>query len=212
MSIDLDALRLELKEHLGVSTELDSTALDLLLNRSYWEILDKVNFREQEVTAHFNVAAGVNLYDVPNPFESIKLLSIENPDTGEHQTLDRCSQLFYENNYQNIDTAQGKPTQYLREGGGIRLLPTPDNTYTLTIKYITTLQDLSDNKTTLEIPQSWHEIILLGGVWRGFMRLGDYARCNQVKGHQVNLIAGLTPVEAKEEVDSSHAGLEVRWE
>jgi hypothetical protein len=48
MSIDLVTMRDELRDHLGQDdVELDDDAADLLLNRAYWELLDKFPFREK---------------------------------------------------------------------------------------------------------------------------------------------------------------------
>jgi hypothetical protein len=61
-----------------------------------------------------------------------------------------------------------------------------------------------------DIPQEWHELILFGGVWRGYIKLGDYNRANAMKNHQVGLIESTVPVEAKEETDSRDVGLSIR--
>jgi hypothetical protein len=211
VSIEIAELRTELREHLGVDeTELDNTQADLLLNRAYWELLDKFPFREKEVTITFPTVAGTRLYDVPSPFEALRLLSVEDLDDFSHKTLDRMSVLEYEKKYVNQEDSQAKPTHYVREGCAVRLYPTPDDVYTLTMKYWTVLADLSDSNTDPCIPQSWHELILFGGIWRGYLRFGDYQRANNMKAHQVNLINSQVPTESKEEIDSPYAGIEVK--
>ena len=65
---------------------------------------------------------------------------------------------------------------------------------------------VAEEKTSL---QSWHEIVLYGGLWRAFIGMNDYQRANAAKQHQSALVASSVPVEAKEEYDSHRAHLEV---
>lgn len=209
MTIALETLRDELREHLGVDdVELDNDAADLLLNRAYWELLDKFPFREKEVSATFATVDGTILYSMPSPFEALRQLSIENPDTFEHTYLRKWSIREYEENYNSHEDARGYPTNYVREGCAVRLWPTPDDAYTITIKYLTVLADLSDDNDSPGIPQQWHEIILYGALWRGYVRFGDYVRSKATQGMWANMIAGIKPTEAKEEVDTHYSGLQ----
>lgn len=209
--IDLIELRDSLREHTGTDEDdMPDTKADLLLNRAYWEILDKFHFREKEVTATFDIVAGTRLYNMPDPFDALRLLSVLNPDTEQHMVLKRMTIQKYEELYNESEDEQDFPTHYVREACSARLWPTPDADYTATIKYWTTLADLVEGTNeTPPIPQSWHEIILFGGVWRAFVSFGDYVRGNTAKAHQSALIESAVPVEAKEEYDSESAGIEV---
>lgn len=212
MSIDVPTLRDELRDHLGQDEfDLPDDKADLLLNRSYWELIDKFAFREKEVTATFQTVAGTRNYDMPSPFEALRQLSVLDPVSQQHRVLKKMTVLEYENSYNESDDFQDIPARYVREKCFARLYPTPDDTYTITLKYWTTLADLSDSNDP-EIPQSWHEIILYGAIYRGFLRIGDLNRANQFKAHQNALINSSIPVEAKEEFDTHTAGLDVKWE
>lgn|SRR5207302_5728101 len=220
MTLVLADLETELEEHLGLdSTDIGQAPwtidrIDLLLNRSFWEIQYKFPFREKELTATFATVAGTRLYSLPVPFESLRQLSIEDLNDFSHSVLQRTTIYDYESRYINnpSGTEQDKPQFYTREGTGIRLLPTPDKVYTLTIKYQTTLADLSTQNNIPVIPQIWHEVILYGALWRGFLRLGDYARAQQSRAHQRELMAEIQPVESKEETDTHLGGLDVAWD
>jgi hypothetical protein len=209
--LDLEQMRGSLRRHLGMDiSDLPDPDADLLLNRSYWEIIDKFNFREKEVTATFSTEVGISRYNMPEPFEALRQISIPITDNlpKPHKTLERMTAFEYENVFVEGETNRGRPEKYCREGCFARLWPTPDKVYTMTIKYWTTLADLaSDNAPA--IPQVWHEIIVFGAVWRGQLEIGDYARCNQMKAHQINLINSTSPVEAKEEFDTHTGGVEV---
>lgn len=211
MTLDIIQLRADLRDHTGTDEfDMPTAKADLYLNRSYWEILDKFHFREKEVTATWDTVAGTRLYNMPSPFEALRKLSIKDPATGEHKVLDRTTIDVYERTFDADSDAQGFPVAYVREGCAVRLLPTPDDAYEITQKYWTVLSDLSDSNSVPPIPQSWHEIIMFGGVWRAFLGNRDFVSANATKAHQISLINSSVPVEAKEEYDSPEARLEVR--
>lgn len=210
MGLDLDQLREDLRDATGTDEDdLPNTKADRYLNRSYWEIIDKFHFREKEVTVTWPTIIGVRLYNMPEPFEALRKLAIKVPSSNEHLVLDRISIDTYENNYDPDDDSEGQPIKYVREGCAVRLLPTPDAVYEITQKYWTVLADLTNDNNTPPIPQSWHEIILFGAIWRAFVAFGDWPRADGAKKHQISLIDSSVPVEAKEEEDSPRAGLEV---
>ena len=199
----IDELRLHLGEDEGDIPDNDAL---VLLNRSYTEIQDKYPFREKEVTATFPTVEAQRLYGVPAPFEALRQISILNPDTDIHEVLEKMSILDYENNYSEVSTDEAMPTGYVREGCNIRLYPTPDDIYTLTLKYWSPLTDLSLVQSP-SVPAVWHEIILFGAVYRGFFRRSDYVRGNQAKMQQKTMIDSIIPIEAKEEIDTPMAAL-----
>lgn len=217
---DLATLRVEIRGLLGVDeTDLpndtvvtsgsEKVGLDLLLNQAYWEVLDKNHFREKEVTATFPTVAGTRFYKVPSSFEALQQLSIEDLDSGLHSPLERATEYEYESIFQNTTDSQGKPSKYLREGNGIRLWLTPDNAYTVTIKYWKELTDLSSTNLNPEIPRTWHEIIKYGAAWRGAAQLGDYAKVQMFMAIHGGLMKSAVTVEAKEEGDTHTGGVEV---
>lgn len=215
MNLSLETLENELLAHLGLDASDFTNGLsdvDLLLNRSWWDISDKFKFREKEASTTFVTVAGTRQYicaDIvsPSAFDSLRLLSIEDLVTFQHDPLLNMTLKVYEGLYINNTTEQAKPTNYIRDGGNIILYPTPDKVYTLTLYYRSTLSDLAVSGAP--IPESWHEIILYGALWRGFARLGDYNRLNGAKKQWASLIESSSPIEAKEASNNPMAGLEV---
>lgn len=211
MSIDLTSMRAELLDHLGLTTEFDNNDLDLLLNRSFWEIMNKFPFRETEESATFVTTEGEGFYATPALFEAIRLLSIKQLDeTGDKwTTLERMTIRTHEKELDTSEDARGMPERYVRENGGYRLEPIPDDEYDMRVKYWITLADLSGANLDTELPAIWDEIILLGGVWRGWIKLKNYPDAREMTNHQRALINSSVPVEAKEEEDSPLAGVEL---
>lgn len=213
MGLTVDTMVTELQEHLGLdSDELPTSAALLLLNRSWWDILNRFPLKEKEVEATFPTVAGTNLYELPASFDALRLISIEDLNDESHTPLNRLTRYRYESVFQNTTDAQGKPTDYLREGSCIRLYPTPDDAYTITIGYWSNLDDLVSGSSEPNCPREWHEIVLFGAIYRGFLRLKDYNQANATKAHQASLINSIVPVESKEEGDSHLSGLDVQRE
>jgi len=218
---DISTLRVEVRSLLGVDdTDLPNDTVitpgsekigcDLLLNQSYWELLDKFQFREKERTATFPTVVGTRFYKISSSFEALQQLSIEDLDSAQHTPLERATQYEYESIFENTTDARGKPSKYLREGlGGIRLWPTPDKVYIITVKYWIELTDLSSTNISPEIPRSWHEIVKFGAAWRGAAHLGDYAKVQMFGIIHNNLMKSATLPAAKEEQDTHTGGVEV---
>lgn len=212
MSLSLERMRVKVRKPLGFEEgdpDLTNTDIDELLNISMWEIDNKFPFREKEVTVTFNTVAGTRNYDMPEPFDALISLSIKNEYSNAFGKLERMSTDVYENNYDSDSDSQGAPTHYVREGCFARLLPTPDKAYLISMKRLIMIEDITNEKPRFDLPRVWHEIIAFGAIWRGFINLGDIARANQIKNHQVALINTTVPTAAKEERDSRTAGLEV---
>lgn len=210
MSLDIVKLRKGVRKPTGMEegdTDLIDDEIDDYLNRSFWEIQDKFPFREKEKTIRFATVIGTRSYDMPKPYDALVSLSLMDPYSSEFGKLARMSTDEYESVYIEKDYERGAPTHYTRENCFVRLFPTPDKEYTISMKRLITLEDLSNIKTTLDIPRVWHEIVMYGAVWRLFLDFGDISRSNHFKAHQVSLINSTIPTESKEEEDSREAGV-----
>lgn len=209
---DIDSFRDEVRDHLGVDEDdLPNTQLDLLINRSYQWLLDEFKFRVEEKSVTFPTIEGERNYDLPSNFESLRGISIEHLTTMQHTSLDRMTNDEYELKYVNDSDEENYPTHYVREGLCIRLWPTPDDIYTMTLKYNKLLTDLSDDNPTPEIPKAWHEWILMGAVYRGHYKYGDIPRARSVQAWiegEIVKAKRRKETESREEEDSHRSGLE----
>jgi len=212
MGLNINALRSGIKKPLGMDdtdTELTNDDIDLYLNRSLWEVDNKFPFKEKEKTVTFPLIEGIRNYSVPVPYEAVKTLAV----IGQYDELShplRYMEVFeYNSLYDTSEFARGQPTGYTRENNFIRFYPTPDYEYTIVLKRLILLDDLSDTNSEANIPRVWHEIIMFGGLWRALIDYGDIARANHIKNHQIALINSTVPVQAKEEGQDKFAGVEV---
>ena len=85
----------------------------------------------------------------------------------------------------NVDiTNTGAAGEFARRGNGIYFIPTPDEAKWYRAYYYRLPSSLSANDltATCELPEDWHEIVILGGVWRGFEKLMEPARSAEAKG------------------------------
>lgn len=213
MSLVIQDLRDGLRRSCGgiEIADYSNDIVDLWLNQAYWEIMDKFPFREKQKTSTFQFIDGVRFYDAPTPFEAVTKISIADATESDnkHTPLKRMTIDRYEQEYDSDDDQEGKPEFYIRYGIGFYVLPTPDKAYDGFIYYNTTLADIADDNTTPEIPQVWHEIIMFGGIARGWLQLDNTNKATFYFNLQATKINTTSPTEAKEEEDSSLAGVEL---
>jgi hypothetical protein len=208
MGLSVNQLIDELRAITGVdSDDLPTPDVELLLNRSWWDLMNKVEFRETEMSATFNTVAGSERYEIAPPFEALKSLSVLNPATNTWQLVDVFDTRVYDSNLKPDVLEQGIPTRYFRENKTVVFYPTPDAVYEIKIRYMTTLADLAAGGLEPIIPQVWHEIILLGAVWRCYQRLGDMARKDSIKGDWIGLLNNIKTTKEQETVDTKFAGV-----
>lgn len=178
--------------------------LELILNQSWWELLNKFDFREKESAYTITASAGDYTYPVDNLQEAFQSASVLNPTTQQSTKLVPMSQAFFQDNYNEnavLQTQyQAQPELYYRYNSDIVLYPVPDQAYTITVQMLMTLSDLATGNYP-DVPREWDEIILYGAVWRVFIETGDVERADSFVNHQARLINNMVPVKSKEESD-----------
>lgn len=209
MTINLQTLRDKVRRATGQdSDDLTDAECDLLLNQTYWEIQEKFHIREVESSTTFSTAEGQREYELPPSFESLRISAIRDNESGDDAELDRMSIKEYESSYSADTEKQAKPTKYFRAANAIILWPTPDDIYTVILHYRTKLDDLTDSNVDPQLPRSWQEMLYVGAVARAFFDNGDFENEKKSNAKYVQLINSAVPVEAKEEWDSSKAGVQ----
>lgn len=210
MSLELQDLRDLLRSHLGNLDEQDmpDSEADSLLNRSWWEVADKFKFKEKEGKDSFPTVESTAEYDLSSTTSDLfGLTRVAAEDTyGKHFLLNRIDESKYESEYDEDSSQEGFPTHYFRRDVTLTLHPTPDAAYTIYIYYQKTLADLSSGGP--DVPRSWHEVILLGAVWRGYLAMKDFAAVNAVRNTYTGLLNSIVPVESVEATDTRHIRVE----
>ncbi len=205
--IALSVLRTEIRLATGQdSDDLPDSDADLLLNRTYWEILEKLHVKEVEASTTFATVIGQREYTLPPSFESLRLSAAVDPDSDVHTPLDVISIRDYEAKYVDNSDSQAVPTRYFRASGSIVLWPTPDAVYTIVLHYRSQLDDLSDSNIEAQLPKSWQELLIYGATARAFFRLNDYDKGKPAMSVYTQALNSAVPVEAKEEIDRAYAG------
>lgn len=210
MGLNIQQMRDILRNATGQDEDdIDDTTCDLYLNRAFWEVQDAFPFREREKLATFQTIAGVLKYDIPSG-EAIQSLSIMDTtqDTFSHVPLDQIDATDYETRFIDDEDNRGVPTKFVREGCLIRLWPTPADVYTVQIRRLIVLADLSNLNSVPSIPQVWHEIIAYGGVERRFIDLGDINRAALFRKLKGSMMDEKTSIKSEEkQANTQHAGL-----
>lgn len=205
--ISVDQLIVKLRRATGVDEDdPDWTIPDLLLvlNQSWWEILNKFDFREKESSYTITTVEGTYTYPVDNLQEAFLSASIINPITMQSNKLDPMSIAFFQETYNDNALIQiqyqGQPNLYYRNGSDLILYPVPDQPYTIKAQMLLSLADLASGNYP-DIPREWDELVLYGAVWRVFLETGDVLRADYFVNHQTRLINNTVPVQSKEETD-----------
>ena len=225
--MNLPELLDELKKHLGLPEghpDFDNTRLISFINRSYHEIRDKAPFKDNKTYQDRELVPGTNEYlaldndPVPSDLKQLLHVSILDPKdvgTDNHTPLDRINIREFESLYQGnspiiedgiaAESYRGRPTKYLIHGDYIQLVPAPDKAYILRVYHEVIDLDYADPANTLSwTPPVWHEIILFGAVYRGYVALGDMVRAQEFRNMQANLMNSTEPADAKDEQANVH--------
>lgn len=202
MGLSSSQLITDLRNSTGLdSTDLPDASALRFLNRSWWEVCSKFKFREKETQTTLTTVAGTRDVNVPADMFATRIAVIIN-DELEHIQLDQIDEQTYENLYDSDSENENIPTMYFRYGSIIRLYPTPDDAYSLVVYYWKNLTDLAVLNDP-SIPQSWHEIVLFGAIWRAKAELGDLDSKASFQMDQQRLIESATPVQTIETYDSN---------
>lgn len=185
----------------------DNPGVDSLLNQSWWELTDTFKFKEKETSRTDNTVIGTNTIAVQADINGLQVVSIQDLNSDQHNNLNEITIRDFEEAYVDRTEARGKPTHYIRRGSNIILWPTPDDVYEITSYYWKTLADLVSGGPT--IPQSWDEVIMWGGIWRGFAQLGDFNRKRGAKETQLELLSTKETDDVKEKTNRPYSGVQM---
>ena len=211
MPLVLQNLRDDLREAIGYQddTEFDNTKCDRVLNRSFWEVIEKIPFKEKEKTVQFPTIAGFNLYQVPSDYDAIRSIFWINDLDNTQKQIRRLSPEAQEEMFVDSEDQWGDPEFYYRENQCLKFWPIPNRELTITLLYWKDLADLDGADSEFPLQKVYYDIVLFGAVYRQALTLKQIPLSNTYRDQQSALLRGLEPKIETEKNDSRYAAVEV---
>jgi len=152
-------------------TTLIPTFITLTENRLNRELRVRANM----VRATTTTTAGQAFYDLPS--DLIELRNITYDSNSQSHALRYLSPESVSREYGTI--LSGQPRAYTNLGNDLKLTPTPDAAYTISINYYSQLRSLSDNVTTNDVLAEYPSLYLFGSCLEGAIYLNDTEQTNR---------------------------------
>lgn len=145
----------QLRSHVlsyGFDSNTFSSRINTYLNDAQDLVARRVNYYIDEAVQSISTVAGTALLPFPADFARGRTLF----DTGRNIQLELVS-------LRDIDrsnsTTTGAPYAYAINGTNFQLYPTPDNVYTLQLRYWKVPAALVGDSDTSTIPSDWHRLL-----------------------------------------------------
>jgi hypothetical protein len=211
MAISLHNLRDELRETTGMDeTDLPDNIAERYLNLSWWELQDKVKFREKENRATLNLVAGTRSYlltAIDPSIDNITSVAISQLNTTQFNLINKRDYHAILDESDSDTYARGVPSEYATYGTSIYFDPIPDAAHVAEIVYRETLQNIPAGGPP--VPQVWHEFVLLGAIARVFRRNGEFQKSAAIRMERDALAVITVPDIVKETEDFRMVGIHV---
>lgn len=164
------------------ATDIISTArYNLWLNNSEIEIASAFQFFQTDKWVKRNTVDGTHTYALPS--DCLGMYSLR--DATNKRRIRRTG-------FRKVDNTdyltEGLPTHYIRFGLDFQLIPTPDATYEIQLRYCKELTAMSADGDYPTLLSPWHECILMGAEWRGWRAIGEIKRAQLVKQEYIGLV------------------------
>ena len=165
--MDLGELRAEVNARGFTTPTFTDARINQLLNDAQNFVARRCNYWVNESSDSISTVSGTASYAWPSDLGRVR----EVFGTDEHFALVPVG-------LRQIDRslpANGRPYFYALDGGNIHLYPTPDNVYTLTLRYWAIPTAMSSDSDTPNLPTDWHHILWTYVVWKCFEADDDSA-------------------------------------
>ena len=147
------------------------TFITLTENRLNRELRVRANM----VRATTTTTAGQAFYDLPS--DLIELRNITYDSNSQSHALRYLSPESVSREYGTI--LSGQPRAYTNLGNDLKLTPTPDAAYTISINYYSQLRSLSDSVATNDVLAEYPSLYLFGSCLEGAIYLNDTEQTNR---------------------------------
>lgn len=151
----------EITQRLGNRSDI-TARVPIWLNDAYMEVLlsPRFAFFELDQSTTITTADGTRTYSLASITDLWFILSVR--DTTNSQRLRRA----HVREFDDIQYTEGQPNRYARFGNTLELDPTPDGTYTLTVRYRKRPSELSDGGSPV-MGREWDEVLIALAVLKG---------------------------------------------
>lgn len=212
MSLTLQEIRDLVRRALGdlTSADMPDSEVDQYINMAIWSLEDQYDFKAKECFVESDTADGQARYTVPSDLDAIMGVNIRKDQ--QWTRLDRTTEDWYYDNYDEDSDATGVPERYWRRDTTLILHPTPDDVYRIGLMEWRQLNSLANSGDIPELPRNWHEIIVDEAIVKGLKYNGDINQAQQFANFPVQQRRQAVLGKNKEEEDSEQAGLNVRSE
>jgi len=175
------------------------TTQDMLLG-----VKRRFYFPQLETSANADTVDGVAYIGVPADCLVIRDLY----DTENYRRLASITPRTYLSYTDRADTtAEGEPTEWVRQAAYLYLHPTPDDAYTINVHYRQIPAALSSGASTTAIGAEWDDVLITLASYIGKMWTMDYEKAKMLKEEfkeQAEGIISLYGEEAKAREEFLH--------
>ena len=152
-------------------TSIIPTFITLTENRLNRELRVRANM----VRAVTTTTSGQAFYDLPS--DLIELRNITYDSSSQSFALRYLSPESVSREYGTI--VSGQPRAYTNLGNNLKLTPTPDAAYSISINYFSQLRSLGDSTTTNDVLAEYPSLYLFGACLEGAIYLNDTEQTNR---------------------------------
>lgn len=139
------------------------------INKAQDHVTAQTDFRELEAAQGILTVASEPIYELPEDFQRNYTLLVSNPD-GSKTPLVEIDRYTIDKQ----PVAAGIPTQYALDGTNLRLWPSPDKQYVLTLRYYRKPTELDAPNDEPDIPGEYAHLLVSYTLWHCFERENDY--------------------------------------
>jgi len=190
-------LRMELLDQLGSPEYYSKDRQWRHITWAEQAIAYRLRIPSLEATIDIALVLEQDSYDIPSDVFYIR-----------HIRLMPLGQKLHKRSIDAIDALgnkpQGLPSFYARYQGKVHLDVKPvwpgGQNYSLRVRYTKRPQPLNDNSTAFSIPEEYHELILLGALYRAHYSLRDYEAGNVARAQFTDLLRTFISSEEHSEI------------
>ena len=151
--------------------------IETKLNQAQDYLAAQIDMRPLLASHPVPTVAGTAAYSLPSNFQ--RLFNVYLTD-GTGQRLPLYAEAIQE--FDSRPVATGQPVRYCIEGSQLRLHPTPDAGYSITIRYYRLPAELVNANDVPEAPPEYWDLMVNYALWHCFERENDYNAAQYHKG------------------------------